>query len=794
MKRTAVIGAGAAGCFCAAELRRLRPDIRIDVYEAGPKALAKVAVTGGGRCNLTNSFEGIRSLAEAYPRGERLMKRLLKQFSQEDTWRWFESAGVPLVLQEDHCVFPQSQDAMDIVHALLRRMDGANLLLRTPVHAITTASTGHLLVDGEAYDTVVVTTGGAPKGLPMLEGLDLEWVPTVPSLFTFTIRDERLRSLMGLVVDASVTIPGTPFKAEGPLLITDWGLSGPAVLKLSSYAARHLHEAGYQAPLSVNWLARNEAQAREILQETAAGNPRKQLSNTPVEGLQSRLWNYLTAKAGLREDIRWAELGSKGLNRLVSTLTQDTYTIAGKTRFREEFVTCGGVALGNLDPSTLESKRHPGLYFAGEVLDIDAITGGFNLQAAKMKEILLVVGPAALALLIIAILVTWLIVKTRSLNALRESEARAHERSLELLKAANEAALRQQISAIRAEMTAETERLLQQREEALSRKAQETFQTISGSLDKEMKGMKEAFEAQKKSTNESSASLKEQLEGAVRNLAAQTRDIGQKADNLASALKGQNKMAGCWGETILYNMLVDEGMVEGRDFDKEETLRDAMGLVILNEDSGKKMRPDFILHYPDRTEVIIDSKVSLDAYSDWAAADSETLKNDAAVRNLTAIRTQVKSLATKRYQDYIREGYKTLDYVIMFIPNYGALQLAKTLAPDIFREAYNQGVLLTTEETLMPFLRMIRIAWTNYDQARNQEKIVKAAQAMIDRVADFAAAHAAMGKKLEEATKEYEACSAKIRESGQSILVSAHQLVKLGIPKNPKKPLPEIEE
>ena len=386
MKRTAVIGAGAAGCFCAAELRRLRPDIRVDVYESGPKALAKVAVTGGGRCNLTNSFEGIRSLAEAYPRGERLMKRLLKQFSQEDTWRWFESAGVPLVLQEDHCVFPKSQDAMDIVHALLRRMDGTNLLLRTPVHAITPASTGQLLVDGEVYDSVVVTTGGAPKGLPMLDGLDLEWVPTVPSLFTFTIRDERLRSLMGLVVDASVTIPGTAFKADGPLLITDWGLSGPAVLKLSSYAARHLHEVGYQAPLSVNWLARNEAQAREILQGSAAGNPRKQLSNTPVEGLQSRLWNYLTAKAGLREDIRWAELGSKGLNRLVSTLTQDTYTIAGKTRFREEFVTCGGVALGNLDPSTLESKRHPGLYFAGEVLDIDAITGGFKPSPVRSLQ------------------------------------------------------------------------------------------------------------------------------------------------------------------------------------------------------------------------------------------------------------------------------------------------------------------------------------------------------------------------------------------------------------------------
>lgn len=382
MKRIAVIGAGAAGCFCAAELRRLRPDVRIDVYESGPKALAKVAITGGGRCNLTNSFEGIRSLSEAYPRGERLMKRLLKQFSQEDAWHWFESAGVPLVLQEDHCVFPQSQDAMDIVRALLRRMEGANLLLRTPVSSVMPGSTGHLLVDGEPYDAVVVTTGGAPKGLPMLDGLDLEWVPTVPSLFTFTIRDEGLRSLMGLVVDASVAIPGTAFKADGPLLITDWGLSGPAVLKLSSYAARHLHGTGYQAPLSVNWLARNEAQTRAVLQETAAGNPRKQVSNTPVAGLQARLWNHLTVRAGLRPDIRWAELGSKGLNKLVNVLTQDAYEIAGKTKFREEFVTCGGVALGNLDPATLESKRHPGLYFAGEVLDLDAITGGFNLQAA----------------------------------------------------------------------------------------------------------------------------------------------------------------------------------------------------------------------------------------------------------------------------------------------------------------------------------------------------------------------------------------------------------------------------
>ena len=378
MKKVAVVGAGAAGCFCAAELRRLRPDIRVDVYEAGPKPLAKVAITGGGRCNLTNSFKGIRNLAEAYPRGDRLMKRLLRVFSQEDAWRWFESAGVPLVLQEDHCVFPQSQNAMDIVHALLRRMEGANLLLRTPVHSVGPGPS----VDGAPYDAVVVTTGGAPKGLPILEGLDLEWIPTVPSLFTFTIQDEGLRSLMGLVVDASVSIPGTPFKAGGPLLITDWGLSGPAILKLSSYSARYLHDAGYKASLAVNWLTLNEAEARNLLQETATDNPRKQVSNTPPAGLQARLWNHLVLRAGQRSDIRWAELGSKGLNRLVATLTQDAYAIAGKTKFREEFVTCGGVALTNLDPSSLECKQHPGLYFAGEVLDIDAVTGGFNLQAA----------------------------------------------------------------------------------------------------------------------------------------------------------------------------------------------------------------------------------------------------------------------------------------------------------------------------------------------------------------------------------------------------------------------------
>lgn len=400
------------------------------------------------------------------------------------------------------------------------------------------------------------------------------------------------------------------------------------------------------------------------------------------------------------------------------------------------------------------------------------------------------------ALLIIAVLVMVIIRKdaqVRTAEALRKSDAEANEKALRLLRETQDAALKQQMEGIRSQMTAETEKLLKQREEAISKKAEETFKTITGGLGKDIKTMQEAFEAQKESQNKGTAQMKEAMEQAVKNLQNQTSSIGAKADNLASALKGQNKTAGGWGEVILYNMLVNEGMVEGRDFDREETLRDALGQTVHNEDSSKRMRPDYILHYPDKTEVIIDAKVSLDAYSDWFAAEDPAAKDEAAQRNLQAIRTQIKDLSGKRYPHYIREGYRTLDYVVMFVPNYGSLQLAKSLAPNLFNEAYSQGVLLATEETLMPFLRMIRIAWTNYDQVRNQEKIIKAAQNMIDRVYDFSKAHATMGEKLHDALKQYDAVSAKIDESGQSILTSARQLIKLGVPKNPKKPLPEGE-
>ncbi len=378
--KIAIIGAGAAGCFCAIELKRRLPDAIVDIYEAGNKPLAKVAITGGGRCNLTNSFESIDNLKDAYPRGDKLLRRVFSTFDNRDTWEWFENEGVKLVLQDDHCVFPASQDAMQIVNLFLTRMRqlGVNILTRHKIESV------KALMD--EYDSVVVTTGGCSRqdGLKMFEGLDLEIVPPIPSLFTFNLPSSPVRDLMGTVVeDAQVSLAGTKYKASGPLLITHWGMSGPAILKLSSYAARHLAEVRYDSTLLVNWCGGDNLDSvRSALQNNAVKNPLKLVVNSHPEYIPSRLWTYLVTKSKIREDARWAEIGPKGLNRLAETLSNDSYHIKGQSRFKEEFVTCGGVSLTNINNKTLECVKHPGLYFAGEVLDVDGITGGFNLQAA----------------------------------------------------------------------------------------------------------------------------------------------------------------------------------------------------------------------------------------------------------------------------------------------------------------------------------------------------------------------------------------------------------------------------
>ena len=390
--KTAIIGAGAAGCFCANVLKRLSPDSQIDVYESGQKPLQKVAITGGGRCNLTNSFAEVRSMNQVYPRGYNLMKRLLKRFDHRATMQWFEDEGVRLVTQDDQCVFPQSQDAMEIVTTLLRGMQGVRIYTNQRVREISPCNEHSYRIStdsrSEVYDNVVVTTGGSPKasGLDFLSELALEMVPPVPSLFTFNIGKEGgkdpITALMGVVVkQAEVRLPGTNYKADGPLLITHWGMSGPAILRLSSYAARWLADKGYQATLSVNWMGNmNEEEVRTLLQQRMNEQPKKQIGT--VHLLTQRLWNHLLNKIELSPERRCAEVGSKQLNKLVATLCNDTYRITGQSRYKEEFVTCGGVSLTNIDPNTLECKQHRGVYFAGEVLDVDAVTGGFNLQAA----------------------------------------------------------------------------------------------------------------------------------------------------------------------------------------------------------------------------------------------------------------------------------------------------------------------------------------------------------------------------------------------------------------------------
>ena len=365
-----------------------------------------------------------------------------------------------------------------------------------------------------------------------------------------------------------------------------------------------------------------------------------------------------------------------------------------------------------------------------------------------------------------------------------------HEKSVSELRKSHEEALAQQLETVKAQVTAESEKMLKAREEELEKRAKQTFESITGGLDKNIRDMKEAFEQNKKTNTEASQSLKENLEAAVKHLREQTQSIGSKADSLADALRGKNKTQGNWGEIILDNLFTNEGMREGRDYDKEETLRDERGNVITNEDTSKRMRPDYILHYPDGNDVVIDSKVVLTAADDYFWAADEAAKADAMARNLAAMKEQVRNLSKKDYSRYLNPGHRMLDYVIMFVPVYSALRLAYEADRNLWHDAYRQGVLITTEETLMPFLRMIRIAWTSHEQVANQQQIISTAETILARVSDFCTAHAKMGKKLEEAMDQYEACDRKIRDRGQSIVGAANRLIQLGVPRNPKKALP----
>ena len=374
-------------------------------------------------------------------------------------------------------------------------------------------------------------------------------------------------------------------------------------------------------------------------------------------------------------------------------------------------------------------------------------------------------------------------------KTLRAHESEVYDKTLAELKENQKAV----IEATKNELALENEKRMKAREESIKKEAAESIKTITDGLDKNIKEMKEAFEAQKKSHTEDTASIKTKFDETVNNLRKQTESIGNQADDLAKALKGQNKMQGIFGETILENILIKEGLTPGRDYDAEFYLRDRKGNIIQNEETGRKMRPDFALHFPDNTDVLLDSKVSLTALADYYGAETDEQRKDAAKRNLESIQAHIAELTSKEYQKYV-EGRTTLEYVIMFIPNYGAYQLAKMEDPDIFAKAFRQNVLITTEETLIPFLRLIRSAWVQKDQLDNMADIVNGAQKMVDRVATFCEKNVEVGNAIARASKLFEENTLRLVEGRQSIVKAANEVIAAGVKLTPGKELPETSE
>lgn len=390
----AIIGGGAAGFFSAIAVKKNHPSAKVVIFEKSDRVMSKLKSSGGGRCNVTNGCRSIPELCKAYPRGGKALKKPFHLFNTKDTWEWFESGGVPLVLQEDNCVFPVSQDSQSIIDCFLKETSRLKVEIQIGKGISSIERSGEQLavyfekesLEPRIFDKIIVTTGGSPrlKGLEWLGNLGHQIEVPVPSLFTFKMPNEVITKLMGVVVEqASVSIQGTKFKGDGPLLITHWGMSGPAVLKLSSFAARWLSESRYECKIQVNWA--NEANNDLVLEDLLSivkTHPQKLITNNRPYGLSSRLWNYLLEKCEIPPTLNWVDLGKKNTNKLLNILTNDIYAMRGRASFIEEFVTCGGVSLESVNMNSMESKVCKNLYFAGEVLDIDAITGGYNLQAA----------------------------------------------------------------------------------------------------------------------------------------------------------------------------------------------------------------------------------------------------------------------------------------------------------------------------------------------------------------------------------------------------------------------------
>jgi predicted Rossmann fold flavoprotein len=392
LKRIAVIGGGAAGFFAAIHAKRNKPDAEVIIFEKTAKVLQKVRISGGGRCNVTHHCKDTEKLLKHYPRGLELLKTAFQYFAVTDTIHWFEREGVRLKTEADGRMFPKSDSSEDIVKALTHAAQkaGVKVMLKNSIVSVNKLKNRFELsiLNGtkQQFDKVIVTTGGHPKleSYNWLKQLGHNIIPPVPSLFTFNIPNNPLEGLTGVSTpQAQVALPAINFKSVGPILITHWGLSGPAVLKCSAFAAKWMNECGYHFSCEVDWLPTITPEvALNLIKEATAQHPKKNFNNLQIFDIPARLWLRICTICGIGERQKAAETGKKHHKSLIIQLKAMPLEVNGKTTFKEEFVTAGGVDCNEIYAHTMESKIVPGLFFAGEVLDIDGVTGGFNFQAA----------------------------------------------------------------------------------------------------------------------------------------------------------------------------------------------------------------------------------------------------------------------------------------------------------------------------------------------------------------------------------------------------------------------------
>ncbi len=395
-KKLIVIGGGASGFFCAVNAARLNPDLQVIIIEKSNKLLSKVKVSGGGRCNLTHYSEEVADMIDAYPRGKNFMKKALYSFSSNETVKWFSERGVLLKSESDGRMFPVSDKSQTIIDCLMKEAEklGVEIRLQIEVLDIKKNEVGFEIVmnDGGALqhiihaDFICIATGGHPKdvGFDWLRKIGLEIEPPVPSLFTFNIPDKNLHQLMGVAnPNTGVKISQLKIQEQGPVLITHWGLSGPAILRMSARAAKELHQMNYEFEVKLNWAPNfHESAMLEEIKIKRVQLSKQFIGNKNPFEISSRLWNYILEKSRIRPDDSWANISTESSILLSKSICSDTYQVKGKTTFKEEFVTAGGVKLECINQATLESKKIPGLYFVGEVLNVDGITGGYNFQHA----------------------------------------------------------------------------------------------------------------------------------------------------------------------------------------------------------------------------------------------------------------------------------------------------------------------------------------------------------------------------------------------------------------------------